>query len=117
MLLDLLFVLVEVTRYTFLVFVLTFNHLCTKVSMFATMLSFLLLTVTSASLSENLMAENIISMTERLSSKLRMSTLELVSQQARHYKARRLGEGACMWDGDKNKCGLVSLTSILMTNG
>ena len=116
MLLTLLFVLVGVTRYTSLVFVLTFNYLCTKVSMFATMLSFLLLTVTSASLSENLMAEKIISITERLSSKLRMSTLDLVRQQARHYKARRLGEGTCMWDGDENKCGLVSPTSILMTN-
>ena len=85
--------------------------------MFATMLSFLLLTVTSASLSEKLMAEKIVSLKERISSKLRMGTLNLARQHARHYKARRLGgQGTCMWDGGEKKCGLVSPTSILMTN-
>lgn len=71
------------------------------------MLSFLFLaSVASASFSENLVAENIISMNNRISSKLRMDTLDLVRQHARHYKARRLGESTCMWDGDAKKCGL-----------
>jgi len=53
------------------------------------------------------MAEKIVSMKERISSKLRMGTLNLARQHARHYKARRLGgQGTCMWDGGEKKCGL-----------